>query len=180
MEPITPESNAELVCRQRVQCESRFAHFTKDFIPISRFNRRQLQTITLEMHALLGQSQVRRPASAAHPHRTGTWRKEVDPSEVDSVPLLVLRHEDLTEEIFRTEWRKGEPLVVTGLLPRFKMPWNPDYFIETYGHEPCTLVECQTNVETPSTVQGFFKQFGKFQGRLGQLKLKVPSVDRLL
>ena len=96
-----------------------------------------------------------------------------DPSGILSLPLLVFAHDDLVEDVFRNVWANGEPLVVTGLQSRFDITWDPKYFIEKYGHEHCRIVECQSEVETDSTVRTFFEQFGKYEGRDGRLKLKV-------
>jgi len=81
--------------------------------------------------------------------------------------------EELTEEVFRPLWQRGEPLVVTGLLAKFKIKWTPEYFIEKYESQACLILECQTDVNKRITVGEFFSWFGKYDGRTECWKLKV-------
>jgi lysine-specific demethylase 3 len=80
---------------------------------------------------------------------------------------------ELTDDIFRPMWARGEPLVVTGLLSKFKIKWTPEYFIEKYGAENCLIIECRTDQNKRVTVGEFFSWFGKYQGREDCWKLKV-------
>jgi [histone H3]-dimethyl-L-lysine9 demethylase len=86
---------------------------------------------------------------------------------------------ELTEETFRRVWEKGIPLVVTGLLPKFTITWTPEYFIEKYPTQSCSIVECRTDATKRMTVGDFFKMFGKYEGRNECWKLKdwPPSSD---
>jgi [histone H3]-dimethyl-L-lysine9 demethylase len=83
--------------------------------------------------------------------------------------------EELTEEVFRPLWQKGEPIVVTGLLPKFKIKWTPEYFMEKYESQACLILECQTDVNKRITVGEFFSWFGKYDGRTECWKLKVKA-----
>lgn len=105
---------------------------------------------------------------------------QIDPSLASDVPAKTpshsakyYTHEELTDDVFRPLWQKGEPLVVTGLSSKFQIPWTPDYFIEKHGTQSCLIVECQTDVNKRITVGEFFSMFGKYEGRTECWKLKV-------
>ncbi|KAJ7743727.1 hypothetical protein DFH07DRAFT_869890 [Mycena maculata] len=68
---------------------------------------------------------------------------------------VLLGHENLTEDIFRPLWAKGDPLLVTDVGARFKVPWNPRYFIDTYGSQRCEVIECQQGRTRDTTVGHF-------------------------
>ena len=94
----------------------------------------------------------------------------------DDIPCHTPRYftdEELTEEVFRPMWQRGEPLVVTGLLSKFKIQWTPEYFIEKYASQGCLILECQTDVNQRITVGEFFSWFGMYNGRTECWKLKV-------
>lgn len=78
---------------------------------------------------------------------------------------------------FASLWVKGVPLLVKNVLPRFKMPWNPEFFMETYGDENCVIIECQTDGNKQISVREFFSCFGKYEGRTNCWKLKVSVVS---
>jgi lysine-specific demethylase 3 len=113
---------------------------------------------------------------------------QIDPALLPSivvadVPCHTPKHftdEELTEEVFRPLWAKGEPLVVTGLLPKFKIKWTPEYFIEKYQSQSCLILECQTDVNKRITVGEFFSWFGKYNGRTECWKLKVRPPNRTI
>ncbi|KIM83963.1 hypothetical protein PILCRDRAFT_818994, partial [Piloderma croceum F 1598] len=112
---------------------------------------------------------------------------QIDPALLPSIAVADIpchtpkyfTDEELTEEVFRPLWQKGEPLVVTGLLPKFKIKWTPEYFIEKYESQACLILECQTDVNKRITVGEFFSWFGKYNGRTECWKLKdwPPSTD---
>ncbi|KAJ7243114.1 hypothetical protein B0H12DRAFT_1014187, partial [Mycena haematopus] len=78
---------------------------------------------------------------------------------------------DLTEDLFRELWAKGDPLLVTDATRNFKLRWDPKYFITHYGEEICDVVECQAGTTKHTTVKAFFRTFGK-PHRDGCFKLK--------
>lgn len=80
---------------------------------------------------------------------------------------------ELTDDKFRRVWVKGEPLVITGLLPKFHVQWTPEYFRNKYGTQSCLILECQTDQNKRVTVGEFFGWFGKYEGRRDCWKLKV-------
>lgn len=101
------------------------------------------------------------------------------PPEIPSHPIVTIPDSELTEDVFRSLWTKGEPLVVTGILPKFQIQWTPEYFVQKYHSQSCLILECQTDVNKRVTVGEFFSQFGKYEGRTECWKLKdwPPSTD---
>jgi lysine-specific demethylase 3 len=81
--------------------------------------------------------------------------------------------------VFAPIWQRGEPIVVTGCLERFKIEWTPQYFVEHYGDQTCLIIECQAGTNKRVTVSDFFDMFGKYEGRTDCWKLKdwPPSTD---
>ena len=98
-------------------------------------------------------------------------------SEIPSHPTVTIPDSELTEEVFRPLWIKGDPLVVTGLLPKFQIQWTPEYFIQKYNSQSCLILECQTDVNKRVTVGEFFSWFGKYENRTECWKLKVSFSD---
>jgi lysine-specific demethylase 3 len=94
-------------------------------------------------------------------------------SEIPSHSTITVIDSQLTEDIFRPLWAKGEPIVVTGLLPKFQIQWTPEYFVQKYSSQSCLILECQTDVNKRVTVGEFFSWFGKYEGRVECWKLKV-------
>lgn len=74
---------------------------------------------------------------------------------------------------FSSLWERGFPLLVKDVLPRFKLTWNPEYFIEKYGDQTCIIVECQTDQNKRVCIKQFFEWFGKYENRTDCWKLKV-------
>ncbi|KAF8465959.1 hypothetical protein BDZ91DRAFT_726021 [Kalaharituber pfeilii] len=77
------------------------------------------------------------------------------------LPVPKLTQEELTTEKFQSHWNHqwGVPLVVTGLLPRFTLPWDPKYFLAHYGNERCLLNNCGSETPELDTLQGFVRDF---------------------
>lgn len=101
------------------------------------------------------------------------------PSEIPSHPTTTIADSQLTEEVFRPLWAKGDPIVVTELLSKFQIQWTPEYFVEKYTSQSCLILECQSDVNKRVTVGEFFSWFGKYEGRVECWKLKdwPPSTD---
>ncbi|KAF8556275.1 Clavaminate synthase-like protein [Imleria badia] len=99
--------------------------------------------------------------------------------EIPCHHTITLPDAELTEHVFRPLWVKGEPLVVTGLLPKFQIQWTPEYFLQKYNSQSCLILECQSDVNKRVTVGEFFSWFGKYEGRVECWKLKdwPPSTD---
>lgn len=88
------------------------------------------------------------------------------------LPFIKMDLKSIQEEDFRSLWSQGEPLVITGCLNNFKIPWTPDHFIENYGTQRCLLVDCNTESHITSTVETFFQEFPTLEPKR-PLKLKV-------
>ncbi|KZT12868.1 Clavaminate synthase-like protein [Laetiporus sulphureus 93-53] len=100
-------------------------------------------------------------------------------TSVLSHDTLYFAEGELSDDIFRRIWKRGEPLVVTGLLRKFHVQWTPEYFLNKYSSQSCLILECQTDQNKRVTVGEFFSWFGKYEGRRDCWKLKdwPPSTD---
>lgn len=98
-------------------------------------------------------------------------------SEIPFHHTITIPDSELTEDVFRPLWVKGEPLVVTGLLPKFQVQWTPEYFLQKYNSQSCLILECQSDVNKRVTVGEFFSWFGKYEGRVECWKLKVSCSE---
>ncbi|EPS40604.1 hypothetical protein H072_5493 [Dactylellina haptotyla CBS 200.50] len=99
--------------------------------------------------------------------------------DVQFAPVYEFRADDFTEDSFREIWGlHGRPIVIKDCLNRFKLSWDPQYFINHHGHEDCTLVQtCPPFRNYTTKVSEFFEQFGQFHPTEG-LKLKDwPPAD---
>ena len=190
-------------------CTKRNEHTVADFSPVSRFCREELLETISGMEATIRESEedsdpstpeLVNSNSSVTSESSGiqtpspTLPSPTLPSPVTQpvlkdplpvagpVPSLNIRRfvgNELSEEVFRSLWHLGEPLLVSGLLDRFKIQWTPEYFIQKYGDQSCLIIECQTDENRRVTVAEFFKQFGNYEGRTECWKLKdwPPSTD---
>lgn len=134
-------------------------------------------------HSLSARPQDRAPSTDHFP----TAIPAPDPSHVKNTMPPIMSHETphykdgegkLDEGTFHKIWEKGTPIVVTNCY--FRCPWTPGYFIEHYGDQTCTLVECQTGREEESTVATFFGMLGGPRSDTGstwKLKDWPPTSD---
>ncbi|KDR74489.1 hypothetical protein GALMADRAFT_250463 [Galerina marginata CBS 339.88] len=108
--------------------------------------------------------------SNAPPHTTAIpiYRLQVIPVDLYDPPPQASK----PPPVFSSLWSQGYPLLVKGVLPRFKVKWNPAYFMERYGDQTCLVVECQTDTNRRIPVKDFFGWFGAYQDRKECLKLK--------
>lgn len=140
-----------------------------------------------------------------------------DPASLSdySLPFIYLPSpEGLDNKAFDELWSKGEPIVVGGVnvyvgggggrrrreegekMGKEGEEWGPEKFIERFGEEQCSVVDCQSDTPLVSTVGAFFAAFGESVGkpweregedgkrkekkRQGILKLKVSFFFRLV
>ena len=160
-------------------CTRRNEHQAKDFSPMTRFCKSELELVIREMEELLASPDPDPPlpedveplymdADATRDHQIGSL-------PTHRIPRF--KHGNLPHDIFPKLWAKGKPLVVTGLLPRFKINWTPEHFIQHYASKSCLVIHCQSDMNKRITVGEFFEEFGKYEGRKDCWKLKVISPD---
>lgn len=102
------------------------------------------------------------------------------PEDLGSLPYEVFHSSELTEENFRSLWKSGQTMVVTELLSKMKIKWTPEYFIEHYGSQDCSITNCDNEVQHKSRVEDFFSHFGQYAVRgndIYKLKDWPPSAD---
>ena len=110
-----------------------------------------------------------------------TYPIQVIPADLYDPPKASTSTSSTTPSpVFASLWRLGLPLLVKGVLERFKIGWNPQYFIERYGDQPSLSIECQTEVNRHVHVAQFFEQFGQYKGRTECWKLKVGSPSHFI
>jgi hypothetical protein len=80
---------------------------------------------------------------------------------------------NLDHGLFQRSWSQGEPIVVTDLQHILQGRWTPEYFVEVYGSEKITVVDCDSEQQFKSTVADFFLSFGAAEEKKQVLKLKV-------
>jgi hypothetical protein len=81
---------------------------------------------------------------------------------------------DLNVATFLHNWAKGLPAVVSHIQLQGK--WDPQYFVDNYGKEKVTLINCETQATRPATVAEFFNDFIKPGERAGIWKLKACAL----
>lgn len=94
-------------------------------------------------------------------------------ADIPSHATRYISDSSLTDNVFRSLWAEGVPIVVTGLSAKFKIKWTPQYFKETYGNQEVIVTEAQTGSNAKINVRKFFDEFGKYGSRDGTWKLKV-------
>ncbi|KAJ7499398.1 hypothetical protein FB451DRAFT_1205305 [Mycena latifolia] len=100
-------------------------------------------------------------------------------TEIPAHEIRRFKDSELTEEVFRSLWVQGDPLLVTDVGRKLNIDWSPEYFVKKYGTQSCLIIECQTDENKRITVADFFSGFGKYDGRDRCWKLKdwPPSSD---
>ena len=156
-------------------CTRRNEHQAKDFSPMTRFCKSELELVIKEMEELLTLSDPDSPEDVEMLNGDAAPDDENNPIPIHRI--LRFRHEDLPRDIFPKLWAKGKPLVVTGVLSQFKINWTPEHFIEHYASKSCLVIHCQTDMNKRITVGEFFQEFGKYEGRNDCWKLKVILLD---
>lgn len=168
-----------------LSCTRRNEHQAKDFSPMSRFCKSELAQAIKDMQAL-NETPMSEQEAADHSADIPTHPpvEQLAPNNGDgpaAIPSHVIKQfteAEVNYDSFRKLWARGEPLMVTGLLSKFQIKWNPDYFIEHYFSQSCLVIECQSDVNKRVTVGEFFQDFGNYEGRRDTWKLKVSGSIR--
>ncbi|KAG6877450.1 hypothetical protein C0993_007134 [Termitomyces sp. T159_Od127] len=180
-----------------LQCTKRVEHKAEDFSPMSRFCLKELEGAIVEMETIGRRDEARARAPTQTQTQTqmqhlqimqmppaATYAPPPLPAALPCAPFLppslsprsrsipthALPHyapHALTPHAFPALWAAGAPLAVVGLLPRFRISWTPEYFVERYGAQSCLVIECQTEVNRRVTVGEFFSAFGRYEARGG-------------
>jgi len=104
---------------------------------------------------------------------TGRVGDPVDPANIPHPPFYIFGP-NIQDDEFHAVWSKGQTLIVSDLLQKFEVKWNPSYFIDIYGHNDCVLVECHGDENRRVFVENFFVEFGAYETREKHCwKLKV-------
>ncbi|KAJ6516366.1 Clavaminate synthase-like protein [Mycena sanguinolenta] len=196
-----------------LNCLKRNEHGAKDFSPMTRFSKPELEKAIQDMEQLLRDEGLPVPGHSTEPvsttastsqgshsyappqdiaaspstdseatlvptpngdavHLSAESSRIVNSEEIPSHAILRFTDSELTDEVFRPLWAKGDPLLVTDAGKKLKIHWSPEYFIEKYGQANCLIIECQTEQNKLTTVGEFFRTFGQYEGRDKCWKLK--------
>ncbi|KZT26000.1 hypothetical protein NEOLEDRAFT_1050237, partial [Neolentinus lepideus HHB14362 ss-1] len=87
--------------------------------------------------------------------------------------------EDIDSQTFRSFWSKGQPILVKNVLHNMQGIWSPKYFTDTYGSDAVSVVDCETNHSSRTTVRDFFQDFelGICDGNALKLKDWPPDTE---
>ncbi|KAJ7692460.1 hypothetical protein B0H17DRAFT_1283731 [Mycena rosella] len=169
-------------------------HSATDFVLVSKINRATVATALSDMEHLLryepSETAAPRASDAVisdHTSTSGSSKANCISNgsnfDLPTRTIQQFKESDLTEVIFRTLWAQGNPLLVTELVRKLKMNWSPEYFAQKFDSEHCNTIECQTEVNRWITVNEFFANFGRYDGREQCWKLQnfpPPSVKLTL
>jgi hypothetical protein len=72
---------------------------------------------------------------------------------------------------FLHDWSRGLPVVIANVL--LQGTWDPQYFIDAFGEEGATIVNCETGQTKKIYVKEYFGWFLNPDERTGIWKLKV-------
>lgn len=187
-------ANSLFLCVQRRQ------HTATYLCPMTRLRVDELKDEITQMEAAAAQAQdavlpkaqaaaSRAAAIAAKLQDTSTstgdsqeldGEKQYSGLEADAMigshPLTTFSAASLDESTFQTAWSRGEPIVVTGCLPKVSdakpedatsgessQNWGPHSFTQApYDEEDCYITRCdKDNIHQVVKVPTFFETFGK-------------------
>jgi hypothetical protein len=163
-----------------LSCNKKREHTSNDFTPMTRFERVELETAIKNMKVIVEQDDAEMADAARQPVLT-TFAPIAPPENAAYTPTIshptpLFDIDQLDHDVFRSLWAKGNPLVVDGVLSKMNVSWTPEFFIEEFGKEECSIVDCQSDEVKSTTVKEFFATFGNFNSRNQHVwKLKVPS-----
>ena len=152
-------------------------HAQSGFLPVSRFRQDELDQGIMAMEGLLQESNARSDASiiAALSSKLTLCRPIISQQNIGARALCSVPKLDSYARlsVFQQHWSQGIPVVVTNVQTKLQGNWAPEYFIERYGEQKVTLVNCETNSMLPATVSDFFQNFNDVGERKQILKLKA-------
>jgi hypothetical protein len=82
--------------------------------------------------------------------------------------IPTFRKKDIDISTFQSHLSQGIPIVINDV--KIQGYWGPEYFMEQYGSDTVTIIDCESGASEVSTVAKFFSQFGI---RVKIKKLKV-------
>ncbi|KAF7331679.1 hypothetical protein MKEN_00047600 [Mycena kentingensis (nom. inval.)] len=153
-----------------LSCASKSDHGAKSFSPVTRFVREELEAVIEEMEEVVRTVEGSRSVSpspdvAPSPGSSHSDDTLVNGDEIPSWDIRRYSNAELTEELFRPLWERGEPILVTDVGKKLELPWTPEYLSHEYGAQTCVTIECQTEKSRTTTVADFFSTFGDYEDR---------------
>ncbi|KAJ7470371.1 Clavaminate synthase-like protein [Mycena latifolia] len=152
-----------------LNCGGGGQHEAGNFTAITRFSADELFTATGEMAEVVQRASVVPGISVSGP-------QFVAPFLADGIPYWEIQRfmsAELSDQLFRATWARGEPLVISHAHDAFQIEWGPQYFRDNHGEDVCQVQDCQTQEMTETNVYAFFQRFErKAKKQEACLKLK--------
>jgi hypothetical protein len=153
-------------------------HEPRSLFPITRFQQHELDEIvqSMELDAKGAQSWL----ATALVFERDSWfcfsspKYQNQPDASCDVPRY--SNQSLKVSDFVHDWSQGLPVVISEIL--FQGTWDPRYFIDAFGEETATIVNCVTGETKKVRVQEYFCGFLNPAERTGIWKLKVAFLSR--
>lgn len=150
--------------RSRDACSRRRRHIRDSMIFVTRASDGEISKLLerVERHIPSAEKQEKEIADAAIDTNSISKSQSFWPNDEGPkyLPTPKTHHSELTLRQFQALWRRGGiPLVLTGFTDRFKLPWDPQYFIRNHGREPCFVHDCIDGTAMVTTVAEFFHKF---------------------
>lgn len=150
--------------RNRDSCSRRRRHIRDSMIFVTRASdgeiSKLLERVERRIPSVEKQEQENGDAvidTDSIPTTQPSWPNDQGPKYL---PTPKTHYSELTLRQFQALWRRGGvPLVLTGFRDRFKLPWDPQYFINKHGKEPCFVHDCIDGAAMETTVAAFFSRF---------------------
>jgi hypothetical protein len=143
-------------------CSRKRRHTKRQMVPFTYFQPGELEKLIVD---------VMRHRQGQNPAEEGKEFSKF--GEKGYLPYTKAAVDEVAEADFQRLWELGEPIVLTGCLPRFQIPWTPEHFMEQYGEDTCMLINCNSDKTINTTVGKFFSEFFSHEPKR-PLKLKVP------
>lgn len=150
--------------RNRDACSRRRRHIRDSMVFVTRASEGEVSKLLerVERHIPSVEKQEKEIADAVIDTNSISQSQPFWPNDEGPkyLPTPKTHHSELTLRQFQALWRRGGiPLVLTGFTDRFKLPWDPQYFIRNHGREPCFVHDCIDGTAIVATVAEFFYKF---------------------
>jgi hypothetical protein len=168
---------ANFTIQENAKCISKsdLSHDRLSLCPVTRFQQDELREL-IERMTLDAKGELPRSAAAASfISMRLTWAlaskarnivKRMLPPKPPGTVIKTLKNSD-----FLHDWSRGLPVVIANML--LQGTWDPQYFIDAFGEEGATIVNCETGQTKKVCVKEYFGWFLNPDERTGIWKLKV-------
>ncbi|KAJ9051227.1 hypothetical protein DSO57_1006479 [Entomophthora muscae] len=162
--------DSELHLRDGLQerCSYRRIHKKADFIPVTNYLPERLDALCSSAE------------SFSHPMPPPIYRDDLlfAPNK-ESLPYPYLNPTDLTQDVYQSYWRKGQPILMRETSGKALHQVTPEFFIQNYGDFMIESLRLDGSVHKKETIAKFFSTFDDPDSASLDLKIKdFPSGDK--